>query len=370
MSPDEDRERELIEKAIEEMAVDSWVEFAGPEPGTEERRGMLNAWPDPPQTVDEEPLYGDVAALLAGGVPPPPSPVLLRRSDGNALFYAAKVNVLYGDPESGKTWVALAAIVEALNAGRRAVFIDLDHNGMPEIVGRLLLLGAKPADLADLERFRYAEPEDGDQLILTVADLRRWRPAAAVVDSIGELLPILCLSSNSPDDYTSANRRVLSALATVGSAVIAIDHMPKDDVAREKGQTGTLAKRRTVNGITLRVTATEPFAPGKGGVASLSIGKDRPGGVRAHSPMVGRLQPAGRFVMVAGLLGSVTWWVSAPDAADAVQQAPDEDVAEVLALDPGQRTRRKVQVQLHWGSDRARRALKRCRELGEHTGDD
>jgi len=35
--------------------------------------------------------------------------VLLRRADGQCIFYAGKVNVLYGDPECGKTWIALAA---------------------------------------------------------------------------------------------------------------------------------------------------------------------------------------------------------------------------------------------------------------------
>lgn len=321
---------------------------------------LLDVWPDAPEDP-EAPLYGDVAALLAGGIPPPPAPVLLRRDDGHALFYAQKVNVLFGDPECGKTWIALAAVVEALNAGRRAVFVDLDHNGMAEVVSRLLILGAKPSALSSLDSFRYCEPEEGDMLVLTVADLRRWRPAVAVVDSIGELLPILGLSSNSPDDYTSANRRVLSALATAGAAVIAIDHLPKDDAAREKGQTGTLAKRRTVNGITLRVTVAEPFAPGKGGAASMTVGKDRPGGVRAHCPTVGKNQPAGRFVMEPRTDGTVSWHVTAPRELPA--DAPDEDVAELDALTPPPRSQRDVQERLSWGSNRAMNALRRWREL-------
>jgi hypothetical protein len=255
--------------------------------------------------------------------------------------------------------------VEALNHGRRAVFIDLDHNGMAEVVSRLLMLGAQPAALGDLERFRYAEPEDGDALILTVADLRRWRPAVAVVDSIGEVLPILGLSSNSPDDYTSANRRVMTPLATAGTAVICIDHLPKDDSAREKGQTGTVAKRRTVNGITLRVTVTEPFAPGRGGAASMTIGKDRPGGVRAHCPMVGKNQSAGRFVMEPREDGSVSWHVTAPYAAyeNRPSLVSDDDVAAVDAMPEDQRTKRKIQDHLGWGSNRAMNALQRWREL-------
>lgn len=355
-------EAELIEQAIEGIRDDSWAEFAGVDPD--------QSWPDAPREPDE-PLYGDVAALLAGGIPPPPAPVLLRRDDGHALFYAQKVNVLFGDPECGKTWIALAAIVEALHAGRRAVFIDLDHNGMGEVVSRLLMLGARPDALGNLDVFRYAEPEDGDQLVLTVADLRRWRPAVAVVDSIGEVLPILELSSNSPDDYTKANRRVMTPLATAGAAVIAIDHLPKDDAAREKGQTGTTAKRRTVNGITLRVTVAEPFAPGLGGAASMTVFKDRPGGVRQHCPMVGKSQPAGRFVMEASPDGTTSWHVTAPSAAPTPgPRVSDDDLATVLAMPRERRTKRGIRDQLRCGNDKAQALLEKARELGEGGHDE
>jgi hypothetical protein len=232
---------------------------------------------------------------------------------------------------------------------------------MAEVVTRLLLLGARPEILGDLSRFRYVEPEDGDQLLLTIGDLRRWQPTVAVIDSIGEVLPILGMSSNSPDDYTSANRRVMTPLATAGAAVVCIDHLPKDDSAREKGQTGTLAKRRTVNGITLRVTVAEPFAPGKGGAASMTVTKDRPGGVRAHCPLVGKSQPAGRFVMEVHPDGATTWHVTVPRELPA--DAPDNDVAELDALVPPPRSQRDVQERLGWGGTRALTALRAWRDL-------
>jgi hypothetical protein len=309
----------------------------------------------------EQQLFGDVAALLAGGIPEPPAPTLLRREDGNALLYAGKINILFGDPESGKTWVALAAIVEALRDGGRATFVDLDHNGMAEIVSRLLLLGAKPADLSDLNRFRYAEPEDAEGLAQRIRALRAWRPDCAVVDSIGEALPMLGLSSNSPDDYTVMNRTVLTPLSTAGAAVVGIDHMPKDDDARKKGQTGTLAKRRTVNGVTLRVSVHETFAPGMGGSTSMTVTKDRPGGVRTHCPMVGKEQSAGRFVMKAYPDGSLRWFVTTPTASP--EGAPDGDVAELDSLDPPPKSQRDVQERCGWGGTRALRALRKWREL-------
>jgi hypothetical protein len=250
--------------------------------------------------------------------------------------------VLFGDPESGKSWVAYAAVVEALSGDRRAAIVDADHNGASEIVTRLLALGAVPRALADPERFRLAEPEDGEGLLAVVAELRRWRPACAVVDSIGEVLPMLGLSSNSPDEYTTGHRLVLSALARAGTAVVAVDHLPKADDARAHGQTGTMAKRRSVNGVALRVTLLEAFAPGRGGAASLTISKDRPGGVRAHCPVTGRSQLAGRFVMQPRADGSVDWHVTEPRPGGLPEQ-PDEDVAELDALNPAPKSQRDVQ---------------------------
>lgn len=326
----------------------------------------VSASPDPPR-----PLYGDVAALLAGGIPEPPAPVLLRRDDGCALLYAGKVNVLFGDPECGKTWIALAAVVEALKAGHRAAVIDLDHNGMAEVVSKLLMLGAKPADLGDLERFRYSEPEDAEDLARVISDLRAWRPGVAVVDSIGEALPMLALSSSSPDDYTRMNRFVMTPLSSAGAAVIGIDHLPKDDAAREKGQTGTAAKRRTVNGVTLRVTVKDAFTPGHGGSANLTIYKDRPGGLRGASPR-GKNPPAGRFVMDDDGTGTLSWRITTPtiEAAASGPRVSDDDMAAVLGMPRGDRTKRKIQALLRCGSDRAQVALEKCRELGEQSDGD
>lgn len=324
------------------------------------------------EPVDESPpKYGDVAALLADGIPDPPEPDILFRADGFALFYRGKVNTLFGDSESGKTWIALAALVEVLNAGGKGAVLDLDHNGMAETVTRMIALGGKPADLADPARFRYCEPEDAHELIWFVRDLASWAPDLAIVDSLGEVLPMLGFSSNSPDEYTKANRAIATPLARSGAAVITIDHLPKDDGAREKGQTGTLAKKRAINGVSLRVVVQEQFTPGYGGAANLTIAKDRPGGLRQHCPP-GKNAPAGRFVMVDNGDG-MTWHITTPPAVAPKGTGPrvsDTDIAAVLGLPIDQRTRRKVQDHFHWGSDRAQKVLQRCRELGEQADDD
>ncbi|SDN51194.1 AAA domain-containing protein [Klenkia soli] len=338
-----------------------------------------NPWegaPLPPEPPSWEPSpatdaprlaeHVDIAALLAGGLPEPPQPVLLRRQDGHALFYAGMVNVVFGDPECGKTWIALAACVEALQSDRRATVVDVDHNGASEIVSRLLLLGAHPQTLSDPSLFRLYEPDDADELRATVTALRLWRPAVAIVDSLGEVIPMLGLSSNSPDDYSTAHRSVLTALADAGAAVIAVDHLPKSDDARVHGQTGTVAKRRAVNGTSLRVTLATTFIPGHGGAANLVIHKDRHGGLRAHSPADGKHPPAGRFVLSARDDGTADWWVTNPDnATEPLTSTTHElhaDIAELDSLEPEPTSVRDVKNRLGWGGTRATNALRAWKE--------
>jgi hypothetical protein len=172
-----------------------------------------------PGTADEKPLYVDICALLDGTRPEPPKPVLGRRTDGHCLFYAGQVNWVFGDPESDKTWLCIASLVEALLAGRSGLIIDLDHNGPDATVGRMLALGAPEDALRDPNRFRYCEPEDRTELRQVVDDAKVWRPAVAIVDSVGELLPLYGSNSNSADDFTSTHSYVLKPLAKAGAAV-------------------------------------------------------------------------------------------------------------------------------------------------------
>lgn len=140
----------------------------------------------------------DVAALLDGGLPDPPEPVLLRRTDRRAIFYRGQVNYLFGDPESGKTLVAQAAAAEALLDNRKVVFIDIDHNGPEATVCRFLDMDVPEETLRDLDRFCYVEPEDKPHLMTVINDLTAWRPAVAVVDSVGSCCPSWACRATAP----------------------------------------------------------------------------------------------------------------------------------------------------------------------------
>jgi len=316
-----------------------------------------------------EHLFVDVKAMLNGTLPEPPKPVLLQRTDGHACFYAREVNWLFGDSEAGKTLVALAAVTEALLKRRRVLVVDLDHNGPQATVARLVAFGAPLEILSDLDYFRYIEPADAYELSQVIANATVWRPAVALVDSVGELLPALGLSSNSPDDFTLAHSRVLKPLAMTGAAVLAIDHLAKNTDSRNSGPTGTTAKRRAIGGISLRVHAIEAFTPGRGGKAVLTINKDRHGGLRRHCPTGDREPLAGTFVLE-DHDGELSWRVAAPRHDDTVPVIGVDplDLAELDRLDPPAESVRDVKDRLHWRTERAADALREWRSRVPHSG--
>jgi len=306
----------------------------------------------------EPSIYGDVAALLAGTLPEAPAPEVLTRADGHALFYAGQVSTVFGDPESGKTWVALAAVTEVLRDGGRAIVLDLDHGGMAPTVSRLLLLGAPRAALADPSRFRYTDVDDHVLLACVVEDTVRWKPDVVIVDSMGELLPIFGASSNSPDDFTAVHAKVLKPLAKAGAAVVVIDHLAKNPDSRAQGATGTAAKKRAVGGVSLRCKAAEAFTPGKGGAAHLSIAKDRHGGLRAVCPTGDGEPHAGTFRMTTDQTGATAWKVHAPDGQKVAALTDAADLTALLALDPPPKSAEDVRTRMRWGKARALAAMR------------
>lgn len=276
------------------------------------------------------------------------------------LFYVGQVCVLFGDSESAKTWLAYVATAEVLEDDGRAFVLDADHNGAEHVVGRFIALGVPEAVLADPDRFRLYEPEDGAALREAVAECKDWEPDIAVVDSVGEVLPLLGLSSNSPDDYTEAHRIVLRPFAVRGACVLAIDHLAKGAESRAQGASGTLAKKRAV-AISLRVSLEDAFSPGQVGRSVLSIHKDRHGGLRRESPPAkgGGEQVAGVFVLDS--TGDVLrWHVEAPtEGAEFLRsdmigtEVTDDELRAVLALPEDRRTTRPVREALKCNRDRA-----------------
>lgn len=314
--------------------------------------------------------YADVAALIEKGVERRKPDAGALVNDGGRLAYSGAVNGLVGPPESGKTLVAIASACDTLKAGGSVLHIDADHNGPEATISHYLAADGVEHDvLADRERFRYVDVRSADHLRRVVSEAAEWSPALVIVDSVGEIVPLMGGESNSNDDYRRIHREILSPLADGGAAVLVLDHVTKEE-GRGGYAIGAGAKKAAIDGSYLAVAPVEPFVPGVGGAASLTILKDRHGGVRAESP-TGK-SPTAAVFRLDSRDGASTWefWRgrSAEERDDAQAEA---DVDFVTGLDPFPTSRTKLQAALKasqgkgWRDERANAALTEARRRRE-----
>ena len=238
-----------------------------------------------PDEADEPALpYADLTWAANGEVRPPTLPSIGQRNDGAHILYAGKINGIYGDPETAKTWFALHLATQVLNNGGTVALIDIDHNGENDTVDRLRKLGVTNQLIGDPAHFRYYIPETPAELLATRDDIIEQHPTLCILDSIGELIPMLGLDGNSNDDISRGYRAMLTPLAQEHTAVLTIDHLAKAGKSDHGYAIGGIAKKRIINGAYYHAEALTIPAPGTIGKVRIMVTKDRPGGIREHAP--------------------------------------------------------------------------------------
>ena len=234
----------------------------------------------------------DVGAVIDGGLEPDEAD-FLTRTDGRALLYAGKMHMLQAEPSSGKSWLALAAAMEVLDAGGSVVYLDYE-DAAKGILGRLLALGADPD--AVRERFRYAQIVGGfgaperTELFALLDDLNA---DLVVIDGVAEALTRDGLSEDSATDYVSWIEKLPRPIAKTGAAVLLLDHVAKDPEARGRWARGTGAKLGAIDGAAYHVKVASAFSRRRAGIVRLVIAKDRTGGVGSigETAAIGHVEP-------------------------------------------------------------------------------
>jgi hypothetical protein len=221
----------------------------------------------------------DLDPVLRGEIVESP-PEFLTFTDGQPLFYAGKVNGIIGESESGKTWIALEAVKQALASSKRVLYMDFE-DAAPGIVSRLKSLG-----VTDFTGLSYMSPDEGFGTMAKIdlaETLHTLEPHLAVLDGFNAAMNVLGLDINSNNDATTFAQLLLKPVAATGVCLIYVDHVPKSKDARGKGGIGAQAKRAMTTGCTVAVHVLEPFGRGNTGRLALSVDKDRAGHVRGYA---------------------------------------------------------------------------------------
>ncbi len=244
-------------------------------------------------------LAGVVESLL-NGTTSRLSPTIGVLDGGGALFYRGKVNGIAGASGSGKTWTALAACAQEIDAGEHAVYVDLEDD-VEGVTGRLLNLGADCNHL--IERFHYIRPDE--QFSLAARQhldrvMTEHTPSLVVIDSTGEAMALDGKKPNEDDDVARWFRQLPTAVARKGPAVVVLDHVIKGD---DGGlwPIGSQRKRAAISGAQYMqdVRRGDGFAKGQAGRATLTCAKDRHGSYRpAEKVATLSVEPAGDGVRI------------------------------------------------------------------------
>jgi KaiC/GvpD/RAD55 family RecA-like ATPase len=210
-------------------------------------------------------------------------PTMLKREDGNFILYPGKINAIFGESESGKTWVALEAVRQELVAGNTVFYIDFEDSARG-ILNRLKTLKT-PTER--FKAFLYANPDSPHTPAVSealMASLAEFKPSLIVVDGVNAAMNLMGLDLEKNKDATHFSQTILRPLRTFGSGILTIDHVTKSKDTRGNYAIGAQAKRADIDGVAVSVSVEQPFGRGIDGALSLTVTKDRPGFVRAICP--------------------------------------------------------------------------------------
>ena len=251
---------------------------------------------------------------------------MLQRRDGTTLLYDGKLNFLFGTPGSGKSWLALYAIHEALLRGKRAIYWD--HEDTPSTLKRRsALIGLDLADFWSEGQFKYLRPGlDGSTLAM--AEAMTWiaggdGPTLVVIDSAE--------SAGCPSDGADVApwlAKIVLPFLEAGCTVLVLDHVAKRKEGRALGPIGSQHKLARVDGAALYVSGV-PWTQKTDGHLVLTNHKDRHGQLPA---------PIGKAV--ARLIGThehdtLTLSIVAPETEDNLEEAYIPTLRALVSAGPG-----------------------------------
>lgn len=245
---------------------------------------------------DYVPSWGAIDAdpYLTGKIVQP-EPAVLRRIDGQAIFYPGRVNGVFGKSESAKSWLMLGMCVQEMVAGARTLYIDLEDEPVGTFA-RLKALGAdedyirsqfryiQPLEpLADMQKGKYGNrPSNVGSLNHQVfwQLLKDYDPTLIVVDGMTALYGQHGLDTNDAMSTDVITTWLKSLTRSGRTTVVVIDHTGKGDNVNAS-PIGAHHKTAMIQGAQIRADAVIRPMRGAVGKVDLVVYKDRPGAVRA-----------------------------------------------------------------------------------------
>ena len=240
-------------------------------------------------------------------------PSAFVRSDGGTLLYEGVANTIYGEPSSGKSWIALMAVIQQLRAKRRCIWWDNEDQAVT-LAKRLQLLRATDLIGVDNLAWRTGEMHESETAMAEALEFLAGGsgPGLVVIDS--------ATSFNCPKDGADVHPWVTSHIKpwiNAGHTSLLVDHVPKQRKDRPAGAVGSFEKLSSIRGAALYVHGIA-WNGQQGGAVHLTIHKD------AHGQL-----PAPKFSVVSTVSAewdgpTFAWTVGLPNAKTESEDLQDE----------------------------------------------
>lgn len=295
-----------------------------------------------------------------------PMPIIGHvRNSTVGLFYAGKINTVFGDSGSGKSLFSLHLMAEEMKLGHDVLLVDYEDDPATHI-GRLRQLGVSFETI--LKHFIFIQPEEtwgADARARIDAATRGRDISIAIVDSLGESMACDGLSGNEDREVAKWMRGVPKVLAATGAAVILLDHVVKSTATSRNSSfaSGSHRKRASLGGVAFFVDVIRAPSKNNPGHVRLISRKDRHG----HWP---KDQPACDIFIRNGEAGAIEVDVVRADPNTSEKFRPTyymEKVSKLLAEETEPMSKNQIALALGGKKDAIGIAIDRLVEDGYCT---
>lgn len=220
--------------------------------------------------------------LLALDDRPPLSPTL------GGFLYPGLRHVISGEPETLKTWVALAAAKNVMESGEAVLWIDFEMGrypfmrrlrnlGIPDETIRERLIYMEPLGPAFVRaRAAVAEPTVIVQNL--IAQCQERGVALVVVDSFTSALAVHGLNDNAAVEVDAFFTEFVNHLSVkIDATMVLLDHVSKADKASRGMYSIGSSRKIGATDVHLGAVIEKPLSPGGEGIVRLERHKDRHG---------------------------------------------------------------------------------------------
>lgn len=236
-------------------------------------------------------------------------PTILRRTDGQYLLYAGKLNWMSAPPEALKSFTALLASVQLMQEGKGVVYVDFEDDAtticerlykvavgqqidnaeeqvLTWVSGPLFADGSRDKSKALFSYIAAGRAFDMKMRGLVLKAIRKGAQLV-VIDGCATAIALAGLNENDNGEVNKWISAVSYPLTNAGAAVVVIDHVVKNAVAgtgsfANRSPRGAGSKLAAVSGASLSFEVKEAASVYSEGKIEITVTKDRPGRIMVN----------------------------------------------------------------------------------------